>query len=146
VSEHATAGDHITWFFTRLNRYADELPDDYRDRADPLISLALAESFLAHIEEYSAGRRVTIKPPSTDGDCPTVELQTEDGAEVRIKFYGEEAFELWYTIPGGECTANGNFQLGTTWTHLDRSGLVFLTHMFVDEGRIEVPEASEVGG
>ena len=143
----ATHSDgHVTWLFTRLNRYADDLPDNYREQADPLLAKAVASSFMEHIEEYIADRSAGIRPIEAKGKCPTIELRAENGAEARIEFYGNEAFDLWYTVPGGHFTDEGNLRLGTVWTHLDRSGLSFLTHMFVDESRIEVPESPQAGG
>jgi hypothetical protein len=143
VSESAPPGGQITWLFTRLNRYADELPDDYREQADPDLAQAIADSFRQHIEGYIAERDARMSLVEGKSDCPTVELQAEDGAEVTIKFYGDEAFDLQYIEPGGRVTDEGNFRIGTTWTHLDRSGLSFLAHMFVEEGRIDVPEPPE---
>ena len=69
-----------------------------------------------------------------------IEVKNDKGADIEIRFYGDDAFDLSYGAEQAILTPEGNFLFRTFWTELDRSGLAFLSHMFVDEGHISVPD------
>jgi hypothetical protein len=128
-----------------LNRYAEPLREDYREQADPELCGAIAASFLDHIREYILERDAPVIAVQVGNDPTKLELKHENGDSVDIHVFGNEAFELWdYSME--PFLRDDHVRIGTTWTDLDRSGLVFLTHMFVDSGRIVVPDTTDSEG
>lgn len=112
----------IVHVFRRLNRYADDLPEDYKDLREAKLSATIAASFAEHIREFAAENHhdVTV---NIGEDLHSVEIAHSSGATVDIEVCGDEAFELvdWTAKFKPETEQ----LMIDVWWELDRSGLIF---------------------
>jgi len=131
----------------QLSRFAEDLPENYKDLADQSLCESIAQSFAAHIENFAQeiGQAVTVAVSLPAP--PSVEITRADGSSIDISFFGDEAFDLEFARASGSSSisSENELEIWQRWPGLDRSGLVFLSHMFVETGELEVPTGDASG-
>jgi hypothetical protein len=137
------SGGDLAFRVRQLNRYAEPLPDDYKEQADSEQCAAIAESFHQHILGFVAEHEANVTVGFEPGEPVQVVLTGPEGDELTVSVFGTEAFDVWFSRSEAVQSEAGSLVIGDMWTGVDRSGLVFLTHMFVVEGVINVPDAPD---
>ena len=124
-----------------LSRFAPDLPETYREAIDQPLCEEIAESFAEHIKEYAEGVGAAVVVSVDLSSPPSVEVARDGGGSIDVSFFGDEAFDLMFWPAAGSPSAEDFLKLGESWPGLDRSGVGFLSHMFVETGKLEVPTA-----
>lgn len=124
-----------------LSRFAPDLPENYRELIDQPFCEAIAQSFAEHIEGFAQEVGTAVVVSVDVSTPPSVEIAREDGGSIDVSFFGDEAFDLMFWPAAGAPSDKDFLKLGESWPGLDRSGVGFLSHMFVETGKLEVPTA-----
>jgi len=141
-TEDGAADAGVPYFSVQnLSRFAPDLSDDYRETADQALCESIAQSFAEHIEEFAQNAGASVVVSVDLSTPPSVEVAREGGGSIDVSFFGDEAFDLMFWPAVGSTPDEDLLKLGESWPGLDRSGVGFLSHMFVETGTLDVPTA-----
>jgi len=126
------AGPYVT--VCSLNRYADPLPEDYRENFDVEECAKGAESLRSYVASLVSDGSAAVEV-STEGKV--INISHASGRSLEVTIFDYEAMDAVYT-PLASDGSHPDTPLLILFSGLDRCGTAFLVQQIVEMGRVDV--------